>query len=344
MTMDAMPRALLERVAKARVLGKSPVGAYLRVNDWIWRHLPGSIAALRPVDSYGRFLHSLACLHADREMYLGTFFLRNRAELELIRRLSEPIAARRPVKIAVLGCSNGAEVYSIRWALRSIEPSGRVVIHGVDVSAAALECAREGAYSTGISELVHEPICAFMTAGEMEEMFDQEGERLRIKASIGDGIAWHLGDARDARTRDDLGPQDIVIANRFLCHMNPLDAERCLRDVAGLVAPGGHLFVSGVDLDVRTKVARDLGWTPTAELLEDIHEGDRSLRGDWPCKYWSLEPLDKRRSDWALRYASAFQLGSRWESAGRPHARTAGESPSAPSRARRGRADAGRPR
>ena len=123
MTMDAMPRALLERVAKARVLGKSPVGAYLRVNDWIWRHLPGSIAALRPVDSYGRFLHSLACLHADREMYLGTFFLRNRAELELIRRLSEPIAARRPVKIAVLGCSNGAEVYSIRWALRSIEPN-----------------------------------------------------------------------------------------------------------------------------------------------------------------------------------------------------------------------------
>ena len=81
MTMDAMPRALLERVAKARVLGKSPVGVYLRVNDWIWRHLPGSIAALRPIDWYGRFLHSLACLHADREMYLGTFFLRNRAEL-----------------------------------------------------------------------------------------------------------------------------------------------------------------------------------------------------------------------------------------------------------------------
>ena len=344
MTMDAMPRAMLETVAKARMLGKSPVGAYLRLNDWIWRHLPGSIAALRPIDWYGRFLHSLACLHADREMYLGTFFLRNRAELELIRRLCEPIAVRRPVKIAVLGCSNGAEVYSIRWALRSIQPDGRIILHGVDVSPAALECAREGVYSTGISELVHEPLCAFMTAGEMEEMLDREGERLRIKASIRDGIAWHLGDAADPRTRDDLGPQDIVVANRFLCHMNPPDAERCLRDVAGLVAPGGHLFVSGVDLDVRTKVARDLGWTPAAQLLEDIHEGDRSLRNDWPCKYWGLEPLDKRRSDWALRYASAFQIGSGRESAVRPHARAASESPSARSRARRHDADVDPPR
>jgi chemotaxis methyl-accepting protein methylase len=300
--------AMLEKVANMRMLGKSPVGAYLRVNEWIWRRLPRSMTALRPVDSYGRFLHSLASLHARREMYLGTFFFRNRPELELIRRLSEPIAARRPVKIAVLGCSNGAEVYSIRWALRSILP-GRVAIHAVDVSAAALECARRGTYSTGVSELVHEPICAFMTPGEIAGMFDREGERLEIKASLREGIEWHAGDAADARMRDALGPQDIAIANRFLCHMAPPDAERCLRSLVRLVAPGGHLFVSGVDLDVRTKVARDLGWMPARELLEDVHDGDRSLRHDWPCKYWGLEPLDKRRPDWAIRYASAFQIG-----------------------------------
>jgi hypothetical protein len=32
-----------------------------------------------------------------------------------------------------------------------------------------------------------------------------------------------------------LGLQDIVIANRFLCHMEPRDAERCLRNIARLV-------------------------------------------------------------------------------------------------------------
>jgi hypothetical protein len=93
--------------------------------------------------------------------------------------------------------------------------------------------------------------------------------------------------------------------------MAPPDAERCLRSIARLVAPGGHLFVSGIDLDVRTKVAMDLGWTPLPDLLEGIHDGDRSLRGDWPCKYWGLEPLDRTRSDWAIRYASVFQVGDR---------------------------------
>jgi hypothetical protein len=73
--------------------------------------------------------------------------------------------------------------------------------------------------------------------------------------------------------------------------------------------PGGHLFVSGVDLDVRTKVARDLGWKPVPDFLEEIHEGDPSLRVSWPHKYWGLEPIDRRRSDWQIRYASVFRIG-----------------------------------
>src|SRR5438034_4334882 len=45
-----------------------------------------------------------------------------------------------------------------------------------------------------------------------------------------------------------------------------------------LVSPGGYLFVSGVDLDVRTKVALDLGWEPVPELIKEIHNGDPSDR------------------------------------------------------------------
>src|SRR4029453_4134504 len=40
----------------------------------------------------------------------------------------------------------------------------------------------------------------------------------------------------------------------------PPEAERCLRNIARLVRPGGHLFISGTDLDVREKVAHELGW------------------------------------------------------------------------------------
>jgi chemotaxis methyl-accepting protein methylase len=242
-------------------------------------------------------------------MYLGTFFLRNRPELELIRRLSSLEGRRHPVKVAVLGSSNGAEVYSIAWAIRSAQPDLRLVIEAVDLSEEVLEFARRGVYQLGVSELVDEPVFERVTAKEMEEMFDREGERFRIKPWITEGITWRPGDAGDPRILDALGPQHIVVANRFLCHLRPPDAERCLRNIARLPVPGGYLFVSGIDLDVRTKVANDLGWRPIPDLMEEIHDGDPSLRVGWPCKYWGLEPIDRRRRDWRTRYASVFQLG-----------------------------------
>jgi SAM-dependent methyltransferase len=148
-----------------------------------------------------------------------------------------------------------------------------------------------------------------MTAQEIDDMFERDGDRLSIKPRIKEGIAWHVGDVEDPRILDALGPQDIVVANRFLCHLRPAEAERCLRNIGRFVAPGGYLFVSGVDLDVRTKVAKDLGWKPAPDLMEDIHEGDPSLRMAWPHRYWGLEPIDRRRPDWKIRYASVFRVG-----------------------------------
>jgi hypothetical protein len=76
-----------------------------------------------------------------------------------------------------------------------------------------------------------------------------------------------------------------------------------------LVEPSGHLFVSGIDLDVRTRLAQEMGWKPVADLIKDIHEGDPSLRQGWPLEYWGLEPFWDDRSDWKFRYASVFQIG-----------------------------------
>jgi len=42
----------------------------------------------------------------------------------------------------------------------------------------------------------------------------------------------------------------FVVANRFLCHMEPPDAQNCLRNIGRLVKPGEYLFVTGIDLDV----------------------------------------------------------------------------------------------
>jgi chemotaxis methyl-accepting protein methylase len=299
--------ATLKSVAELRILRKSPIGSYLRVNESLWRRMPPSVETYRLTESYGHFLHSLV-LHQQRRMSSGTCFLRNRPELDLIRTLAIRANLDRPLRITVLGASNGAEVYSIAWAIRSAQPDFRLDLQAIDISAEVVEAARVGRYPVGFSPLTSTPLFEVMKPTEIREMFDEEGEALRVKPWLREGIFWHVGDAADPQTGGLLGLQDIVVANRFLCHMRPPDAERCLRGVARRVAPGGVLFVSGVDLDVRTKVAVELGWKPWPESLEEIHDGDSSLRHGWPFRYWGLEPIDKRRTDWTLRYASVFQL------------------------------------
>ena len=297
--------------ATVRILGKSPVGAYLRLNEWIWQRLPRSAAAPRPVVAYGRLMHSLVRSHGDRRQFLGTFFLRNRPQLELIGRLADLRANGRAARVAVLGCSIGAEAYSILWSIRATHGGQMVRMTAVDISDEVIAVAREGVYSSGVSELVREPVCERMTDDELRGMFDREGTLLRVKSWMREAIDWHIGDARDPRIVEQLGRQDIVVANDFLCHMKPAEAEECLRNIAQLVEPGGYLVVSGVDLDVRTRVANALSWKPVADTIEQIHDGDRSLRVSWPWRYWGLEPFDRTKGDALVRYASVFQLGEK---------------------------------
>jgi SAM-dependent methyltransferase len=304
-----MSQSMLAYVVNARVLNKSPLRAYLRLNEWVWRRLNPSITSVSPLRLYGRFLHLLARLQSDRRQYFGTMFLRNRPALEQMIR----IAAQRPngasLNIAVIGCSNGCEVYSILWTLRRARPDLHITVHAGDIAPQIVEVAKHGAYSVRAPELVKSPIFERLTPGEMSGMFDREEDYARIKPWLQSGIVWHVVDAMAPDLVAQLGRHDIVVANNFLCHMLPDVARRCLRNVVGLVKPGGHLFVSGVDLDVRTSVARELGWEPLEELLEEIHDGDPIVRTGWPFQWSGLEPLDKRKPDWRVRYASVFRIG-----------------------------------
>ena len=256
----------------------------------------------------GVLLHKLVCYGSKRRQYLGTYFLRNRAELEQLRRLITVRPAGSEIRIAILGCSIGAEVYSVRWAIRSARPDLQVKVCGVDTSAAVLEVAARAVYSDAVSGMVAQPIFERLTETERSEIFDWQAGVATVKPAFRDGVSFHLGDAADPMLLDALGPQDIVMASNFLCHMAPAKAEQCLRNLVRLVAPGGYVLVVGVDLNVRAKVARELGWRPVTDLLREIHDGDPSLRRDWPWRWWGLEPLNERRADWQLRYSAAYQV------------------------------------
>ena len=300
------------------------------MNIWIWNHLPVWLTFWRPVRAYGVHLHRLNQLRATRRQEVGTFFFRNRPELDLLICLLDQKRQGATLDLTVLGCSKGAEVYSISYAIRSTRADLSVSLRALDISNEILEFAKAGVYSLRSHESSDAPtpsspalagdvaaitskgqgssVFERMSAGEMEAMFDRNGDQVRVKPQFRYGITWHVGDAKDPGLAGALGLQDIVVANRFLCHMHSDEAEECLRNLARLVKPGGYLFVSGVDLDVRSKVARELGWRPVTELIAEIHEGDPSLRRDWPMEYWGLEPFDQGRIDWKTRYASVFQL------------------------------------
>ncbi|MGB6691514.1 MAG: CheR family methyltransferase [Terracidiphilus sp.] len=298
----------MTKLVRMTVAGKSPTRAFLRLARRLWYHLPQPLARLSLMRFCGNRVHKLAQRQGDRAQAFSTHFLRNRPALELIRRLIETKNSGETLRVAVLGCSFGAEAYSIAWTILSARPDLKLTLNAVDISAHAVDFARSGIYGLRTSEPTTSAIFERMTADEIEEFFEMDQEVARVRPWIKKAIRWSEGDVGEPDLVDALGTQDMVVASNFLCHMSPFEAERCLRNIARLVSPYGHLLVSGIDLDVRTKVARDLGWKPLQELFEEIHEGDPCLRAHWPWHYAGLEPLDKSRPDWSIRYAAAFQL------------------------------------
>ena len=303
-------KSLVLELLDTRIFGQSPLGAYLSFNEKAWSKIGPGIQNLPPVRAYGKWLHTIIRSRRSRQFYFGTFFLRNRPQLELILRLLDRESKASSLNALVLACSIGAEVYSIAWTIRSQRPDRRIVINAVDVSEDAVGFARDGVYPLAGSNFTNEAIFARLTEQEMRELFHAQGEAMRVRDWIRKDIRWHAGDAADPGLAALLGPQDIVFANNFLCHMSPPEAERCLRNIVSLVKPGGYLVVSGVDLPVRKRVADDLNLEPVTELIAEIHEGDPSLRKDWPFKYWGLEPLDRRKRDWTRRYSSVFRVAA----------------------------------
>jgi chemotaxis methyl-accepting protein methylase len=309
---EAPPRleddsSLLARLLRTRIFGKSPTNAFLRLNGRLWGKLPSSLKTLGPIRSYFDLVHTVARMQSVRGQAHSTYFLRSRPQLALIQLLAARGASTGALRVAVLGCSTGAEAYSIAWAIRSAHPELELILHAVDISRSAVEVGKRGAYSTQ-KDIVDTDIFERMTEAETSELFDREGDVLKVKSRIMEGVQWRIGDVAEPGIVDALGPQDIVVANNFLCHMNPRMADSCLRNIARLVRSHGYLIISGIDLDIRTKAADELGWRPVQELLEEIHEGDPVMTAHWPWHYGGLEPLNKKRRDWQRRYAAAFQL------------------------------------
>jgi chemotaxis methyl-accepting protein methylase len=72
----------------------------------------------------------------------------------LIRHLGEQRTHGATLRVAVLGCSIGAEVYSILWTIRSARPDLNIVLHALDISKEILDFAERGVYEPSTCAVV----------------------------------------------------------------------------------------------------------------------------------------------------------------------------------------------
>jgi chemotaxis methyl-accepting protein methylase len=278
----------------------------------LWRGLPRGWVAKFPLRTIGTGINALSRRFSHRGQTQGTWFLRNEPLILVIRDLVDAnFKLGDRVRLCSMGCSTGAEIYSVLWAIRKARPDLRIDAIGTDICESALAKARAGCYSRNDPEIVG-PYCppepAVLAEDTIHELFDDHGDQLKTKAWIAEGVRWVVADLRDARAIAALGPQDIVLANNFLVHMKPPQAAACLSILAEAVNPGGLFVCRGVDLDLK-KLFLGLQLTPVALRIEEIHNAAPFLDTPrhWPWKYCGLEPLDKSRADWVQRYAAVFR-------------------------------------
>jgi len=272
----------------------------------LWNKLPPNMVASRSFRTLGGLIHRSVCRYSVPRMGGGTYFLRN---VPLLNAVAEQIqnmyrAETGAVRLCVIGCCTGAEVYSTLWVLHRRFPQIPLSTIAMDISADSVACAEAGRYMPQGVELAR-PV----DVDTLASLFDRDGDVLVVKSALRQNIRWLVGDAGDPGLAGSLGLQDVVLANNFLIHMNDREAASCMSNVARLVRPGGLFVCRGVALPLRERVVQQLGFKPLACYIEEIHNADEKFdaRKDWPWRYWALEPIDKSRKNWTTRYASMFQ-------------------------------------
>jgi chemotaxis methyl-accepting protein methylase len=219
-------------------------------------------------------------------------------QLELVRDLV--LERRAPVTIVSLGCSTGADLYSIVWLIRKARPTQQIQALGIDLVEECVQAASRGVYPFRVVEV------AKISENSHEGLFTREGKTLVVQDWVKEGVTWSVGDALSPDLAARFGRHHVVFANNFLFQMPPDRAESCLRNLTQLVAPNGYLVVSGADLDLRSRVLEELGFVAVTDRWEEIYAAE-DVHAAWPLRFWGLEPIDRTRPDCAARYSTVFQ-------------------------------------
>jgi chemotaxis protein methyltransferase WspC len=200
-------------------------------------------AGAASLEDYERLLNSSATEwnHLVEDVVITeTWFFRDRQAFSALASLCAaewlPKHPAATCRILSLPCSSGEEPYSIVMALLDAGlPAARFAVHGVDLSARALERARAGLY--GRNSFRGEDL-AFR-----DRHFKPEGAEFLIRQGVRDGVTFQhanlLGD--DFSTAG--AAYDFIFCRNLLIYFDRETQRRAFSRLKRMLAPGGTLFV-----------------------------------------------------------------------------------------------------
>jgi chemotaxis protein methyltransferase CheR len=243
--------------------------------------------------------------YADRADKTFTRFMRVPTQFEALTDAVVPgVFAQRTgeaLRIVVMGCSSGAEPFSIASVLSRKYPGLDFVIDAYDLSDAMIAQAKSGRF------LREHVITAHPLSNDfMMSTFDSDGEAYIVKPALARRVSFGVANIFDSSVIERIGTADIVFAQNVLINFPRPQAREAFQQVTRLLKPRAVLFIDGMDIDLREELTRAAGLHPLDYKIREIHDDARIIRGDaWPWVYWGLEPFTERRN-WRERYATIY--------------------------------------
>jgi chemotaxis protein methyltransferase CheR len=181
-----------------------------------------------------------------------TYFFRHPDQFELLRKIAkERLRAqpRAPVRALSAGCASGEEAYSMAITLQSaaegISSTPRIEVLGIDIDGESLEKARRARYGPWSIRQAFPP----WSQGGISRSAEDGGEVSPHYRAMVRFRSVNLHDSFLALLLANDAPFDFIFCRNVLMYLVPTAADRVARHLLNLLAPGGYLTFSPVDLD-----------------------------------------------------------------------------------------------
>ena len=232
--------ATVERILWDRIgldpssLGRGPIAQALAARRRVLGLVPGSYAEVLA----GSEDEQQAIV--EEVIVPESWFFRDRIPFDHLAQAIAPAwrdhPARSPLRLLCLPCAGGEEPYSVVMTLLDAGlTADRFRVRAIDVSHRELERARRGVYRPHSFRGVEPTV--------RDRHFELFGSEWRVKAPVRQLVSWSQGNLIDSTSISHSEPYDIVFCRNLLIYLHDEAKQRAVEALAGLVAPGGTLFV-----------------------------------------------------------------------------------------------------